>query len=129
MSLDLRARVRDELERLKREGLYISPKVLEAPQEPATRVEGREVVNLASNNYLGFANHPYLKEKARQYLEKWGAGSGAVRTIAGTFTYHVELEEALARFKGTESSSRASPPTRGCWGPSSRRGTWSFPTS
>ena len=58
MSLDLRARVRDELERLKREGLYISPKVLEAPQEPATRVEGREVVNLASNNYLGFANHP-----------------------------------------------------------------------
>ena len=104
MSLDLRARVRDELERLKREGLYISPKVLEAPQEPATRVEGREVVNLASNNYLGFANHPYLKEKARQYLEKWGAGSGAVRTIAGTFTYHVELEEALARFKGTESA-------------------------
>ena len=104
MSLDLRARVREELERLKREGLYISPKVLEAPQEPVTRVEGREVVNLASNNYLGFANHPYLKEKARQYLEKWGAGSGAVRTIAGTFTYHVELEEALARFKGTESA-------------------------
>ena len=61
MSLDLRARVREELERLKREGLYISPKVLEAPQEPVTRVEGREVVNLASNNYLGFANHPYLK--------------------------------------------------------------------
>ncbi|WP_243089478.1 glycine C-acetyltransferase [Thermus neutrinimicus] len=104
MSLSLRARVESELERLRQEGLYIRPRVLEAPQEPVTRVEGREVVNLASNNYLGFANHPYLKEKARQYLERWGAGSGAVRTIAGTFTYHLELEEALARFKGTESA-------------------------
>ncbi|MER3451172.1 MAG: 8-amino-7-oxononanoate synthase [Thermus sp.] len=104
MSVALRARIQEELDRLKAEGLYISPKVLEAPQEPVTRVAGREVVNLASNNYLGFANHPYLKEKARAYLEEWGAGSGAVRTIAGTFTYHVELEEALARFKGTESA-------------------------
>lgn len=104
MGTTLARRLGDELERLKRESLYISPKVLEAPQEPVTRVEGKEVVNLASNNYLGFANHPYLKEKARAYLEKWGAGSGAVRTIAGTFAYHVELEEALARFKGTESA-------------------------
>ncbi|MER3536401.1 MAG: 8-amino-7-oxononanoate synthase [Thermus sp.] len=104
MSVALRTRIQEELDRLKAEGLYISPKVLEAPQEPVTRVAGREVVNLASNNYLGFANHPYLKEKARAYLEEWGAGSGAVRTIAGTFTYHVELEEALARFKGTESA-------------------------
>ena len=77
MSLDLRARVREELERLKREGLYISPKVLEAPQEPVTRVEGREVVNLASNNSLGFANPPYLKEKARQYAESHGHSAEA----------------------------------------------------
>jgi len=102
--VNLKARIAEEIARLKAEGLYIRPRVLEAPQEPVTRVEGREVVNLASNNYLGFANHPYLKEKARQYLEKWGAGSGAVRTIAGTFPYHLELEEALARFKGTETA-------------------------
>ncbi|GAA6735125.1 glycine C-acetyltransferase [Thermus oshimai] len=104
MSVNLKARIEEEIARLKAEGLYIRPRVLEAPQEPVTRVEGREVVNLASNNYLGFANHPYLKEKARQYLERWGAGSGAVRTIAGTFPYHLELEEALARFKGTETA-------------------------
>jgi len=102
--VNLKARIAEEIARLKAEGLYIRPRVLEAPQEPVTRVEGREVVNLASNNYLGFANHPYLKEKARQYLEKWGVGSGAVRTIAGTFPYHLELEEALARFKGTETA-------------------------
>ncbi len=102
--MNLKARIEEEIARLKAEGLYIRPRVLEAPQEPITRVEGREVVNLASNNYLGFANHPYLKEKARQYLERWGAGSGAVRTIAGTFPYHLELEEALARFKGTETA-------------------------
>lgn len=102
--MKLKARIEEEIARLKAEGLYIRPRVLEAPQEPITRVEGREVVNLASNNYLGFANHPYLKEKARQYLERWGAGSGAVRTIAGTFPYHLELEEALARFKGTETA-------------------------
>jgi glycine C-acetyltransferase len=104
VSVNLKARIAEEIARLKAEGLYIRPRVLEAPQEPVTRVEGREVVNLASNNYLGFANHPYLKEKARQYLERWGAGSGAVRTIAGTFPYHLELEEALARFKGTETA-------------------------
>ncbi|AEB11371.1 glycine C-acetyltransferase [Marinithermus hydrothermalis] len=104
MSLKLRERVTNELNRLKQEGLYISLKVLEAPQEPVTRVDGREVVNLASNNYLGFANHPHLKRRAREYLERWGAGSGAVRTIAGTFTYHQEFEEMLARFKGTESA-------------------------
>ncbi len=102
--MTLKARIVEEIARLKAEGLYIQPKVLEAPQEPVTRVAGREVVNLASNNYLGFANHPHLKEKARQYLERWGAGSGAVRTIAGTFPYHLELEEALARFKGTETA-------------------------
>ncbi len=104
MSLSLRQRVQNELERLKSDGLYISLKVLEAPQDAVTRVNGKEVVNLASNNYLGFANHPHLKARAKEYLEKWGAGSGAVRTIAGTFTYHQEFEEKLAAFKGTESA-------------------------
>lgn len=104
MSLSLRERIRSVLDQLKQEGLYITPPVLEAPQEPVTRVNGREVVNLASNNYLGFANHPHLKARARAFLELWGAGSGAVRTIAGTFTYHEEFERMLAAFKGTESA-------------------------
>ena len=104
MSQSLRERVSKELDRLKQEGLYITPPVLEAPQEAVTRVAGREVINLASNNYLGLANHPHLKQRARDYLERWGVGSGAVRTIAGTFTYHEEFERMLAGFKGTESA-------------------------
>ncbi|WP_456414329.1 glycine C-acetyltransferase [Oceanithermus profundus] len=104
MSLSLRERIRSVLDQLKQEGLYITPPVLEAPQEPVTRVNGREVVNLASNNYLGFANHPHLKARAREFLEIWGAGSGAVRTIAGTFSYHEAFEQQLAAFKGTESA-------------------------
>ncbi len=104
MSLSLRDRIHAVLEQLKHDGLYITPPVLEAPQEPLTRVNGREVVNLASNNYLGFANHPHLKARAREFLEVWGAGSGAVRTIAGTFSYHEAFEQQLAAFKGTESA-------------------------
>ena len=104
MSQSLQERVGRELDRLKQEGLYITPPVLEAPQEVVTRVAGRKVINLASNNYLGLANHPYLKQRAREFLERWGVGSGAVRTIAGTFTYHEEFERLLADFKGTESA-------------------------
>ena len=100
----LQSRITAELDRLRSSGLHISPRVLEAPQEPVTRVAGREVVNLASNNYLGFANHPYVKERARQFLEQWGAGSGAVRTIAGTLTIHEDLERQLAQFKHTGSA-------------------------
>jgi glycine C-acetyltransferase len=59
---------------------------------------------MASNNYLGFADHPYLKERARQFLDTWGAGAGAVRHIAGTFEIHEELERQLARFKQTETA-------------------------
>ncbi len=100
----LQQRLNAELERLGEAGLLISPRVLEAPQRAVTRVDGREVINLASNNYLGFADHPYLKERARQYLETWGAGAGAVRTIAGTLRVHEEFEAQLAAFKGTGSA-------------------------
>jgi len=104
MSLSLAERIERELHRLDEEGLAIHLRTLESPQEARVRIEGRWVVNLASNNYLGLANHPYLKARAREYMERWGVGSGAVRTIAGTFSYHQAFEEELARFKGTESA-------------------------
>ena len=100
----LNSRIDAELQRLRDSGLHLTPRVLEAPQRPVTRVAGREVVNLASNNYLGFADHPYLKERARQYLQEWGAGAGAVRTIAGTLSIHEDFETQLAQFKGTGSA-------------------------
>ncbi|WP_027482581.1 glycine C-acetyltransferase [Deinococcus pimensis] len=100
----LNDRLTAELTRLRESGLHISPRVLEAPQRPLTRVAGREVVNLASNNYLGFADHPFLKERAERYLREWGAGAGAVRTIAGTLSIHEDFERQLAEFKHTGSA-------------------------
>ncbi|MFC4452228.1 glycine C-acetyltransferase [Deinococcus sonorensis] len=100
----LQGRLSSELGRLRDAGLYIRPRVLEAPQRARTRVAGREVVNLASNNYLGFADHPFLKERAERYLREWGAGAGAVRTIAGTLSIHEDFESQLAEFKHTGSA-------------------------
>jgi glycine C-acetyltransferase len=102
--VSLRQRVEAELEDLQRSGLRISLKVLEAPQAARTAVDGRSVINLASNNYLGFADHPELKARAKEFVERWGVGSGAVRTIAGTLSIHQQLEEQLASFKGTEAA-------------------------
>jgi glycine C-acetyltransferase len=97
----LAARIASDLAKLDAEGLRMSPRTLEAPQRSRTKVAGRDVINLASNNYLGFADHPFVKERARRYLETWGAGAGAVRNVAGTFSIHLELERQLAAFKGT----------------------------
>ncbi|KEF35761.1 2-amino-3-ketobutyrate CoA ligase [Deinococcus sp. RL] len=99
MTLTLQERLRGELASLREQGLLISPRVLETANRARTRVGGREVVNLASNNYLGFADHPLLKERAEQYLREWGAGAGAVRTIAGTLSIHEDFERQLAEFK------------------------------
>ena len=79
-------------------------RVLESACEPVSRVDGREVINLASNNYLGLANHPKLREAAIDAIKRYGAGSGAVRTISGTMSLHVELEERIAAFKHVEAS-------------------------
>ncbi len=79
-------------------------RVLESACEPVSRVDGREVINLASNNYLGLANHPKLREAAIEAIKRYGAGSGAVRTISGTMSLHVELEERIAAFKHVEAS-------------------------
>jgi glycine C-acetyltransferase len=78
--------------------------VLETEQLPVSRFDGREVINLSSNNYLGLTTHPKLRARALEAIQKFGVGSGAVRTIAGTMAIHLELEEKIAEFKNVEAS-------------------------
>jgi glycine C-acetyltransferase len=92
----------DELDSLRQHGLYRSLRVLQGEQRPRAVVDGRSVVNLSSNNYLGLTTHPRLRQRALEALERLGVGSGAVRTIAGTMDVHMELERRLAEFKHTE---------------------------
>src|ERR1022692_1484147 len=92
----------ERLEAWRQAGTYQRLRVLESPCEPLSRVDGREVINLASNNYLGLADHPKLVEAAIAATKKFGAGSGAVRTISGTMSIHIELERRIAQFKHTE---------------------------
>ena len=94
----------DEIEQLKQAGVFRYPRVLEGAQEPRAVFDGKEVVNLSSNNYLGLANHPKLREAARRAVDTYGAGSASVRTIAGTMSLHTELERRLAAFKRTEAA-------------------------
>jgi glycine C-acetyltransferase len=96
--------LKDELAALDQQGLRIRPRVLQAEQRARTTFDGREVINLASNNYLGLAAHPGLKEAASKAALEYGAGSGAVRTIAGTMSLHEELERRFAEFKGAEAA-------------------------
>jgi glycine C-acetyltransferase len=96
--------LKDELASLEAGGLAIHPRVLEGEQRARTRFDGRDVINLASNNYLGLAAHPRLKEAAAKAAAELGAGSGAVRTIAGTMSLHGELERRFAEFKGAEAA-------------------------
>ncbi len=94
----------DELNKLREQKLYQKLRVLETEQLPVSRFDGREVINLSSNNYLGLTTHPKLRARALEAIEKWGVGSGAVRTIAGTMAIHMELEEKIAKFKHVEAS-------------------------
>jgi glycine C-acetyltransferase len=96
--------ITDERERLEREGLLIKIRTIESPQGAWITVDGKKVLNLCSNNYLGMANHPRLKEAAHNAIEKFGVGPAAVRSIAGTMSVHTELEEKLARFKRVEAT-------------------------
>ena len=91
-----------ELDSLKKQGLYRSLRVLDGRQEATSSFDGRRVVNLSSNNYLGLTTHPKLIERALEATGQFGAGSGSVRTIAGTMAIHMELERRLAAFKKTE---------------------------
>ena len=92
----------DQLASWRNAGTYQRLRVLESPCEPVATFDGKEVINLASNNYLGLADHPKLVEAAVDAAKKYGAGSGAVRTISGTMSIHLELEEKIAHFKNVE---------------------------
>src|SRR4029079_2104240 len=94
----------DELEQMKAQGLYRHLRVSEDEQRAHTTFDGRSVVNLSSNNYLGLTTHPKLREKALAAIERYGVGTGSVRTIAGTMSLHMELERRLAEFKHTEAT-------------------------
>jgi len=92
----------DELNTLKQKGTYFKLRVLDDEQAAVCHFDGRKVINLASNNYLGLTTHPKLREAALEATRKYGVGSGAVRTIAGTMKIHMDLEEKIARFKKVE---------------------------
>ncbi len=94
----------DERARLEKEGLLINLRTIESPQGAWITVDGKKVLNLCSNNYLGMANHPRLRAAARDAIEKFGVGPAAVRSIAGTMVLHTELEKKLARFKRVEAT-------------------------
>jgi len=91
-----------EVEELKAKGLFRRLRVVQSEQRSRCVIDGREVITLSSNNYLGLNTHPRLREAAIEAVRRFGAGSGAVRTIAGTMSLHEELERRLAEFKGTE---------------------------
>ncbi|HXF14629.1 MAG TPA: glycine C-acetyltransferase [Terriglobales bacterium] len=91
-----------QLNDLKAKGTYFHLRVLEDEQAAECTFDGKYVINLASNNYLGLTTHPKLREAALEATRKYGVGSGAVRTIAGTMKIHMELEEKIARFKNSE---------------------------
>jgi len=92
----------DQLNDLKSKGTHFRLRVLDDEQAPLCTFDGKQVINLASNNYLGLTTHPKLREAALAATRKYGVGSGAVRTIAGTMKIHMELEEKIARFKNVE---------------------------
>src|SRR5437016_10580709 len=94
--------IEEELEGLRRQNLYRPLRIMSSAQGPVATVDGREVISLSSNDYLGLTHHPRLRQAALDAVASYGAGSGAVRTIAGTMTLHEELEADLARFKDVE---------------------------
>lgn len=102
MNASLQNWLGDQIQTLKDQNLYKVPRILESPAGGRVRMNGKEVVNLSSNNYLGLANHPKVKLAAIEAIEKWGVGAGAVRWIGGTMSVHEELEQRLASFKKTE---------------------------
>jgi len=96
--------IQDELTNLQNSGAYNRIRTIESPQGAWLVVDGKQVLNFCANNYLGLANHPKLVQAAKEAISKYGVGPGAVRTIAGTMSLHLELEKKLAAFKGVESA-------------------------
>ena len=96
--------LKDEIQHLKHEHLYQALQAFEGMQGAEIQMEGRAILNFSSNNYLGLTNHPKLMAAAKQAIDEYGVGAGAVRTIIGTMRIHNELEEKLARFKHCEAT-------------------------
>ncbi len=94
--------IEEEIDRLKGENLFINIRTMESAVDGWMVVDGKQVLNFCTNNYLGLANHPQLKQAAQAAIARWGVGPAAVRSIAGTTSLHVELERRLAAFKGVE---------------------------
>jgi len=96
--------IEQEIASLKEQGLFTNIRTIESPMDGRLIVDGKQVVNFCANNYLGLANHPRLREAAKHAIDEYGVGPGAVRTIAGTLSLHVDLEERLAKFKRVEAA-------------------------
>lgn len=96
--------LKEEVQRLKQEGLYTNIRTIEGPQGAWVEINGKKYLNMCSNNYLGLCSEPRLVSRVKELVDHFGVGPGAVRTIAGTLSIHVELEQKLAEFKGTEAS-------------------------
>src|SRR5258708_22287595 len=94
--------VSDQLVELRAKGMAPKLRVLEGEQKPVSVIDGREVINLASNNYLGLTTHKALRKAAIEAVRKYGAGAGAGRTTVGTMKLHMALEEQIARFENVE---------------------------
>lgn len=102
MSNDALAWIDEELTALEKAGLRANIRTIESPMDAWVTIEGRQLLNFCANNYLGLANHPRLRQAAAAAIDRYGVGPGAVRTIAGTMTLHLELERRLADFKAAE---------------------------
>jgi glycine C-acetyltransferase len=96
--------IKQEIETLQSAGLYNRIRTIESPQGAWLQIDGKRVLNFCSNNYLGLANHPDIVASAQKAVAKMGVGPGAVRSIAGTMSLHIELEKRLAAFKGVEAA-------------------------
>lgn len=94
--------IRADMDALRESNLLITLRTMGSPADAWMIVDGRRVLNFCTNNYLGLANHPAMKEAAKAAVDRWGVGPAAVRSIAGTQELHVELERRLAQFKGVE---------------------------
>ncbi|MCB0075274.1 MAG: aminotransferase class I/II-fold pyridoxal phosphate-dependent enzyme, partial [Caldilineaceae bacterium] len=92
----------DEVAALKEAGLYTTIRTIDSPMDAWVTIDGRRLLNFCANNYLGLANDPRLRAAAKEAIDRYGIGPGAVRTIAGTMALHVQLEEELAAFKKAE---------------------------
>ncbi len=94
--------IEDELTNLKTAGLYNTIRTIDSPMDAWVTIDGKRLLNFCANNYLGLANHPRIREATKQAIDQYGVGPGAVRTIAGTMSLHVALEQQLAEFKKAE---------------------------